>query len=256
MPLFIVVPPNYCTKFGAVTLPHDASIMALPNWMHLVLRLIHDISHFLLFNATEEPTYQTTRPANATTIAPPESLSHSTIFSGIGERTIDLVAGLLGVALPRAVTIVSDLPAATAALLRLTEIIPADVVLFLCLSGLLLWSLLFVSFVLIIVVLFVRVLIRLKQTFVKPTREVVTFAPDNVILPESDDEASARALRSGLRALPHQRCSDTRIANTPRRTPITFSDAAISLSDTVAAHSRPLNAALPAPKRRTRRTIE
>ena len=231
--------------------------MALPTWMHVVLQLIHDISHFLLFNSAEEPTYRTTtRPINATTVAPPESLGHPTTFPGIGERTIDLVAGLLGVALPRAVTIVSDLPAATAALLRLTEIIPADVVLFLCLSGLLLWSLLFVSSLFIVVALVIRALLRLKQAFSKPSREVVTFAPDDVNLPESDEETSARTFRPDLRTLSHQRGVNPRIADTPRHMPITFSDAAISLSDTVAAHSRPLNAALPAPKRRTRRMAE
>ena len=230
--------------------------MALPAWMHLVLRLIHDLSHFLLFNDADQLSHPSVPSVHATTVAPPESLRHSTLFPGIGERTIDLVAGLLGVALPRAVTIVSDLPAATAALLRLTEVIPADVVLFLCLSGLLLWSTLFVVFSGVVALLTFRLLNRLKQVLLGPSRGAVTFAPDAVLLPESDEEPSTRTLRSNARALFHQRHVTPGITDTPRRTPIAFSDAAISLSDTVAAHNQVSTTVVPLAKRRPRRTLD
>ena len=226
--------------------------MALTDWAHLGLQLVHDLSHFLLFGSLAEPrlSSRSTTPAPATAF--PEEFVPS-LPPNLTERTIDYVAGWLGISLPRAVTIVTGLPAATVFLLRLTETVPAEFVLFLCLSGLVAWAAIFLVVCTIPFALVVRALVRWHRHRRTPIT-VVTFAPDHVTIPDADDMAPSmpgQLLHSSSLPLP----TETPILQHPALAPpTTLSDAALSLTDTVAAHSSVLSLTPPVRQRPQRPT--
>ena len=224
--------------------------MALTEWMHLVLRVVHDLSHFLLFGTLHDPTSVTTTP----TISPRTSFDNltPTPLPSISERAIGLVAGAFGVVLPQAVTLVHGLPAATAVLLRLTEVLPADVVLFLCLSGLLLWVFVFGAVGLLTGWCTYRACCAVWRRLVTTPLRSVAFSPDSVDSPESDEDHPNRGETPAICAVGPNRAA-SRITDASFRAALPFSDTALSLSNTVAAQGTSLPL-VPLPKRRTRRS--
>ena len=224
--------------------------MALTEWMHLVLRVVHDLSHFLLFGTLHDPAPVSTTP----TISPRSSLDNlsPTPSPSISERAIGLVAGAFGIVLPQAVTLVHGLPAATAVLLRLTEVLPADVVLFLCLSGLLLWVFVFGTIGCLSCWCIYRGCRTVWRRFATPPPRSVTFAPDSVESPESEEDFPNRGETPAICAA-RANHTTSRVTDVPVNVALPFSDAALSSSNTVAAHGTSLPL-VPLPKRRTRRS--
>ena len=236
----------------SVLLGDECTNMALIDWAHLGLQLVHDLSHFLLFGSLTDPL-----PFSSSTTSTPRIVSSgdsvSSPLSNLTERTIDYIAGWVGISLPRAVTIVTGLPAATIFLLRLTEIVPPEFVLFLCLSGLIAWMTVLLSIGTIPLVLIIRALVRWCRR-PRPSVGVVTFAPDHVTIPDAEDtppsspgqltHSSSLPLTVDMRTLGHPALSPSPA----------FSDAALSLTDTVAAHSSVLSLAPPVRQRPTTRS--
>ena len=224
--------------------------MALIDWAHLGLQLVHDLSHFLLFGSLTDPL-----PFSSSTTSTPRIIpsgdSVPSLSSNLTERTIDYLAGWLGISLPRAVTIVTGLPAATIFLLRLTETVPPEFVWFLCLSGLIAWMIVILVVGTIPFVLVMRALVRWCWR-PRASSTVVTFAPDHVTIPDTEDtppstpgqlfHSSSLPLTADASALGHPA-----LTQSP-----TFSDAALSLTNTVAAHSSSLSLASPARARSQR----
>ena len=105
--------------------------MALPHWMNVTLRLVSNVTSFLLNDPPSE--------------CPLASLSHEERYrnsdssAGILDAALSFVATSVGLDLPRTLTVVDGLSVATAFLLRLTENVPAEVLLFLIVSGAVFW---------------------------------------------------------------------------------------------------------------------
>ena len=61
----------------------------------------------------------------------------------LSDYLLSYLSSLTGLELPRALTILNGLPLATSLLLRLTEVIPPELLLFLCVSGVVFWLIVF-----------------------------------------------------------------------------------------------------------------
>ena len=61
----------------------------------------------------------------------------------LSDYLLSYFSSLTGLELPRALTILNGLPLATSLLLRLTEVIPPELLLFLCVSGIVFWLIVF-----------------------------------------------------------------------------------------------------------------
>ena len=106
--------------------------MALPHWMNITLRLVSNVTSFLLNDPPSE--------------CPLASLSHEERYrnsdssAGILDAALSFVATSVGLDLTSyTLTVVDSLSVATAFLLRLTENVPAEVLLFLIVSGAVFW---------------------------------------------------------------------------------------------------------------------
>ena len=100
--------------------------MAMPRFIQLNLRIIADIARFLL---QEDPPrcVSSTTPLISVEEVPPNAI----------DRFLSFTASMLDINLPRAVTVYNELPVATAYLLKLTEVIPSEVILLLVMCGIL-----------------------------------------------------------------------------------------------------------------------
>ena len=105
--------------------------MALPRWMNVTLRLVSNVSAFLLNESS--PVCPLAPVEQGQTYSVAES-SATLIDSALG-----YVASSVGLNLPRTLAVVDGLSVATAFLLRLTESVPAEVLLFLMVSGAVFW---------------------------------------------------------------------------------------------------------------------
>ena len=221
--------------------------MALPVWMQLVLQLVHGLSHFLLFGTFDEPTANNSDPNPSAPLTSSDSTLSSS-SSPLSSRTVDFLATVFGFTLPRDVTIVHGLPTATAVLLKLTEILPPEVVLFLVLSGLTAWlflGIILVTFVLIVICrrfVFTRLIGRVSLP-------IVSFAAADVIV--SEPEENEDNTEPIPRPLPSPPVRPT-LPPAPRRRVLPLSDAALALSGTVAAHN--CSPVVPSLPRRGRRS--
>ena len=220
--------------------------MAFVNWLHLGLQLVHDLSHFLLFGAPVGPNLSTHAPTVVPTTSPAEDVT-ATIQSTLVEASLRSIAGWLGFSLPQAVTVVTGLPVATVFLLRLTEVWPAEFLLFLCLSGLVAWAFAFVFMTVISLWLVVRIVKRCCCAHRRPQVPVVTFAPDQILTPDTEDTppSSPTHFPQVLPASVAPPVLD-HTGSTPRAS---LSDAALTLTDTVAAHHSAITLATAAQSR-------
>ena len=219
--------------------------MALRDWLHLSLQLVHDLSHFLLFNSSTEPIFSTP----SSTAPPPTPTVHdqrAPSLSTLAESSIHSFAEWLGFSLPRTVTVVTGLPVATVFLLRLTEVWPAEFLLFLCLSGLLAWGVAIILLTLVFLLVVVRVVKRCCLSR-SPHVPVVTFAPDLISTPDTEETPPSSPARVDRRlpaptALP--------VLNHPDSPPVTaLSNAALTLTDTVTAHHSAISLSTVSPSR-------
>ena len=208
--------------------------MALPDWMLIVLRIIHDLSHFLLFGTLADVDPEPV-PAPSLPPTPFQDVSPTTTPS-FRERTLNFLVTSLGITLPHSVTIIQGLPTATAVLLRLTEIIPADVVLFLCLTGIVVWIAVVSGGALFIL----WGSIRLVRSFGQPlsasaTLSVPTFTEE----PDAPITAPpALPTTPTFPHLPHAHASPALPPTPAARTPLPLSDAAQSLTGLVLANNQ------------------
>ena len=105
--------------------------MALPHWMNVTLRLVSNVAAFLL----NDP--QTECPLSS--LSYEERYRNADSSAGILDTALSFVATSVGLDLPRTLTVVDGLSVATAFLLCLIENIPAEVLLFLMVSGAVFW---------------------------------------------------------------------------------------------------------------------
>lgn len=108
--------------------------MALPCWMRVILSVIYEVAAFLI----HEP--HATRDSPRTPCAF-DGFSHTQPAEplGLSDYLLTSLSNALGLELPRAVTILNGLPLATSLLLRLTEVIPSELILFFCITGMIFW---------------------------------------------------------------------------------------------------------------------
>ena len=106
--------------------------MAPSAWVNAALRLFIEIASFLL----NEPS--TTCPCDTfnSVFASPELVDKP---SGFIDQFFSSIASAINLPLPRSLSVFSSLPTATAGLLRLTEIVPPEILLWLVLGGLILF---------------------------------------------------------------------------------------------------------------------
>ena len=121
----------------AVDLLHSIGVgrhtrsMALPRWMNVTLRLVSNVSAFLL---NESSPVCPLAPVEQRQVYSVTESSATLIDSALG-----YVASSVGLNLPRTLAVVDGLSVATAFLLRLTESVPAEALLFLMVSGVVFW---------------------------------------------------------------------------------------------------------------------
>ena len=106
-------------------------IMALPHWMNITLRLVSNVTAFLLNDPPTE--------CPLASLSYEERYRNSDSSASILDTALSFVAISIGLDLPRTLTVVDGLSVATAFLLRLTENVPAEVLLFLMVSGATFW---------------------------------------------------------------------------------------------------------------------
>ena len=144
--------------------------MALPRWMNVTLRLVSNVSAFLL---NESSPVCPLAPAEQGQVYSITESSATLIDSALG-----FVASSVGLNLPRTLAVVDGLSVATAFLLRLTESVPAEVLLFLMVSGVVFW--------LIAVLLFAVGVVTIGGLFfTRLTRTTRQTAPPCPALPEA-----------------------------------------------------------------------
>ena len=104
--------------------------------MRVILSVIYEITAFLV----HEPNTSRSTPRS------PCAFDHFGTASSEKEETLGLsdlllttLSSWVGVELPRAMTILNGLPLATSLLLRLTEVIPPELLLFFCVTGMVFW---------------------------------------------------------------------------------------------------------------------
>ena len=102
--------------------------MALPCLAKVVLRLVSEITLFLL----DEPCHPSLRDCLLIRVPDVSDPSSSSIIDHI----LTQFANTLGLSLPRDLTLFGNIPTATAYLLRLTEVLPSELLLFLVVIGL------------------------------------------------------------------------------------------------------------------------
>ena len=100
-------------------------MMAVPEWLRLLMYLLHTILTFFL-----QPTSVGPLPQSLTCLSnAPEG------EPGLVDQLLAGVTSLLGLDLPRDISLFNYLPRATAFLLRLTEVVHPEVLLFLVMLG-------------------------------------------------------------------------------------------------------------------------
>ena len=219
--------------------------MALMNWLHLTLQLVHDLSHFLLFGSFVEPN-QSTHSSTVSPVTSADDRTTSPLLSAFVESSFHSVAGWLGFSLPRTVTVVTGLPVATVFLLRLTEVWPAEFLLFLCLSGLLAWGVAFILLALVFLLVVVHVVKRCCLSK-RPHVPVVTFAPDLISTSDTEETPPPSPARVDRR-LPAP--TTLPVLSHPDSPPVTaLSNAALTLTDTVTAHHSAISLSTVSPSR-------
>ena len=119
--LFFVNPYSF-RLLSLGPLSRFSSIMALPHWMNITLRLVSNVTSFLLNDPPAE--------CPLASLSHEERYRHSDSSAGILDAAFSFVATSVGLDLPRTLTVVDGLTVATAFLLRLTESVPAEVLLF------------------------------------------------------------------------------------------------------------------------------
>lgn len=110
--------------------------MALPCWMRVIISVIYEVAAFLVHephSAREVPR----SPCAFDGFNPTQSTADESL--GISDYMLSSISNALGLELPRAVTILNGLPLATSLLLRLTEVLPSELILFFCISGMIFW---------------------------------------------------------------------------------------------------------------------
>ena len=110
--------------------------MALPRWMHMAMSVVYEVAAFLIEDPNALASLGSGPCYNNLTVPREEPLR-------LSDYLLSYLSSLAGLELPRALTILNGLPLATSLLLRLTEVIPPELLLFLCVSGVVLWLIVF-----------------------------------------------------------------------------------------------------------------
>ena len=110
--------------------------MALPRWMHIAMSVVYEVAAFLIEDPSALASLGATPCYDSLTSPRGEPLR-------LSDYLLSYLSSLAGLELPRAITILNGLPLATSLLLRLTEVIPPELILFLCVSGVVLWLIVF-----------------------------------------------------------------------------------------------------------------
>ena len=117
--------------------------MALAGWMRMVVQVLHEILSLLMNDPNEVATDACMTSLNVAAI------SESSSFH-ITEALVTTLVDVLGLRVPPAVSVLTGLPVAVALLLRITEVIPADVLLFLIVSGICGWMVVLLVFIVLL----------------------------------------------------------------------------------------------------------
>ena len=120
--------------------------MALPNWMRVAMSIVYEVAAFLI----EDPNAFS---ALGTAACYGNASNHREEPLRLSDHLLSYLSSLTGLELPRALTILNCLPLATSLLIRLTEVIPPELILFLCVSGVVFWMIVFGVGVLVTVVI-------------------------------------------------------------------------------------------------------
>ena len=99
--------------------------------MNITLRLVSNVTAFLLNDPPTE--------CRLSSLSHEERYRTTDSSASILDAALSFVATSVGLDLPRTLTVVDSLSVATAFLLRLTENVPAEVLLFLMVSGVVFW---------------------------------------------------------------------------------------------------------------------
>lgn len=209
-------------------LDKSCCIMALPCWMRVIVSVIYEVAAFLI----HEP-QSNSRDINRTPCAFDGFTSHHDSSSeslGLSDYLLSSLSSALGLELPRAVTILNGLPLATSLLLRLTEVLPPELLLFFCITGMIFW----VTCAILCVVLVVCTSGLLCSVVCWPPRTIVRWITS--LLGRSAANSTPPRLRAAppRQALPPNRPS--RQALPPNR-PAALSDQAQTFVDDVRAHN-------------------
>ena len=142
--------------------------MAPSAWANAALRLIIEVASFLLNDNSSLCPYET-----LTSLF--NSLKSSSTSQGLVDQLLSSLASTLSLPLPQSLFAFSGLPVATAYILRLTEVIPPEFVLWIIICGLI--FVLLVSFGMIFAVLIGLVFLVLRCTLSTGNSHRVTSTP-------------------------------------------------------------------------------
>ena len=186
--------------------------------MRVAVSVIYEVAAFLI----HEP-HSTSRGTPRTPCAfdgLPTPYTPRSEGLGLSDYILSSLSSMLGLELPRAVTILNGLPLATSLLLRLTEVIPSELILFFCISGMIFWILIAVVCLLLLVC---TGGLLLRVVFVPP-RVVASWLLSTIVPPEPTNPHALMQADLIPAALPPNR-------------PAALSDEARSFADEVRAHN-------------------
>ena len=186
--------------------------------MRVIISVIYEVAAFLIHEPHTTPRGTPRTPCAFDGLSGPYT-PHSEAL-GLSDYLLSSLSSVLGLELPRAVTILNGLPLATSLLLRLTEVIPPELILFFCLTGMIFWILIVVVCLLLLVCtggLLLRVLFA-------PPRVMLNWLLNTITPPE---QLTPQALTQ----------ADLIPAALPPNRPAALSDEVRSFADEVRVHN-------------------
>ena len=105
--------------------------------MRVVVSVIYEVAAFLVHEPHSNPRETPRSPCAFDGFT--GQLPSASDNLGLSDYLLSSLSTALGLELPRAVTVLNGLPLATSLLLRLTEVLPSELILFFCLTGMIFW---------------------------------------------------------------------------------------------------------------------
>ena len=105
--------------------------------MRVIVSVIYEVAAFLIHEPHANSRDSTRTPCAFDGLTSTYDNSRDSL--GLSDYLLSSLSSALGLELPRAVTILNGLPLATSLLLRLTEVLPPELLLFFCITGMIFW---------------------------------------------------------------------------------------------------------------------